>query len=103
LLAQGEQIHIANFPAFPFANWYKEANAIRIRCQAITFGGRLFALASTGLIDDDCIAANCVTAEDKAHFQGTDFALTGIFGPDGSVPAYFNVATTMAAYANPSP
>jgi nitrilase len=83
LLAQGEQIHVANFPAFPFTNWYKEANAIRIRCQAHAFEGKLFVLASTSLIDEDCIAANCATAEDRAQIQGSDFALTGIFGPDG--------------------
>jgi nitrilase len=83
LLAQGEQIHVANFPAFPFANWYREANAIRIRCQAHAFEGKLFVIASTGLMDEDCIAANCATAEDRAQIQGTNFALTGIFGPDG--------------------
>ncbi|MGA9790362.1 MAG: carbon-nitrogen hydrolase family protein [Terriglobales bacterium] len=83
LLAQGEQIHVANFPAFPFTNWYREANAIRIRCQAHAFEGKLFVLASTSLMDEDCISANCVTADDRAQIQSTDFALTGIFGPDG--------------------
>ena len=83
LLAQGEQIHVANFPAFPFTNWYKEANAIRIRCQGHAFEGKLFVIASTGLLDEDCISANCATAEDKAQLQGSDFALSGIFGPDG--------------------
>ncbi len=83
LIAQGEQIHVANFPAFPFTNWYKEASAIRIRCQAHAFEGKLFVLASTGLIDEDCISANCATAEDRAQLQGTNFALSGIFGPDG--------------------
>ncbi len=83
LLAQGEQIHVANFPAFPFANWYKEANAIRIRCQAHAFEGKLFVIASTGLIDEDCISANCATAEDRSQIKGTNFALSGIFGPDG--------------------
>lgn len=83
LLAQGEQIHVANFPAFPFSNWYKEANAIRIRCQALAFEGKLFVLASTSLIDEDCLSANCETAEDRALMQGTEFALSGVFGPGG--------------------
>jgi aliphatic nitrilase len=83
LLAQGEQIHVANFPAFPFTNWYKEAKAIRIRCQAHAFEGKLFVVASTGLMDEDCISANCETAEDRAQLQGADFALSGFFGPDG--------------------
>jgi nitrilase len=83
LLAQGEQIHVANFPAFPIPNWYKETAAIRIRCQAHAFEGKLLVVASTGLIDEDCISANCLTAEDKAAIDGSNFALTGIFGPDG--------------------
>lgn len=83
LLAQGEQIHVANFPAFPFRGWYKEANAIRIRCQAIAFEGKLFVLASTSLIDEDCLSANCETPEDRAFMEGTEFALSGVFGPDG--------------------
>jgi predicted amidohydrolase len=83
LLAQSEQIHVANFPAFPFINWYKEANAIRIRCQAHAFEGKLFVLASTSLMDEDCISANCITAEDRVQMQGSGFALTAIFGPDG--------------------
>jgi predicted amidohydrolase len=82
-VAQGEQIHVANFPAFPFTNWYKEANAIRIRCQAHAFEGKLFVVASTGLMNEECISANCVTPEDRALLQSTDFALSGIFGPDG--------------------
>lgn len=83
LLAQGEQIHVANFPAFPFTNWYREAKAIRIRCQAHAFEGKIFVVASTGLMDEDCTSANCETADDRAQLQGTDFALSGIFGPDG--------------------
>lgn len=83
LLAQSEEIHVANFPAFPFTNWYSEANAIRIRCQAHAFEGKLFVLASSGLMDEDCIAANCPNKEDRVLLQGSNFALSGIFGPDG--------------------
>ena len=51
LLAQGEQIHIADFPAFPFTNWYEEAEAIRIRVQAHAFEGKIFVIASTGYME----------------------------------------------------
>jgi hypothetical protein len=61
---------------------YEEADAIRIRSQAHAFEGKLFVLASTSLMDEDCVSTNCLTADDRAQFQGTDFALTGIFGPD---------------------
>lgn len=83
LLAQGEQIHIANFPAFPFTQWYEEAEAIRIRCQAHAFEGKIFVIASTSLIELDSLAMFCDTAEKRQLMQGSRYALSAVFGPDG--------------------
>ncbi len=83
LLAQGEQIHVANFPAFPFTEWYEEAEAIRIRCQAHAFEGKIFVIVSTGLIDERSIDLLCHTPEQRQLFEGENYALTAVFGPDG--------------------
>ena len=83
LLAQGEQIHVANFPAFPFTDWYEESEAIRIRCQAHAFEGKIFVMASTSLMDPAMIGMLCKTPEAKRRLEGKNYALTGIWGPNG--------------------
>jgi nitrilase len=82
LLAQGEQIHVANFPAFPFTEWYQEADAIRIRCQAHAFEGKIFVIAATSLIDPGSIDLLC-PPERRGLLEGKRYALSGVFGPDG--------------------
>ncbi|HEV8177683.1 MAG TPA: carbon-nitrogen hydrolase family protein [Gemmatimonadales bacterium] len=82
LLAQGEQIHIANFPAFPFTEWYAEADAIRIRCQAHAFEGKIFVIASCSLIDNASL--HLIGPPGSGHkMQGHRYALSGVYGPDG--------------------
>ncbi len=83
LLAQGEQIHVANFPAFPFTDWYEEAEAIRIRCQAHALEGKVFVIASTGLMDPAAIEMLCDTPAKRERMAGRNFALTAVYGPDG--------------------
>lgn len=83
LLAQGEQIHVANFPAFPFTNWYEESEAIRIRCQAHAFEGKIFVIASTGLMDERSLELLCQSPDKRSLMEGTNYALTAVFGPDG--------------------
>jgi predicted amidohydrolase len=85
LLAQGEQIHIANFPAFPFTQWYEEAEAIRIRCQAHAFEGKIFVIASTSLIDPNSLALLCDKSEKRGLMEGSRYALSAVFGPDGRI------------------
>jgi len=85
LLAQGEQIHVANFPAFPFTNWYEEAEAIKIRCQAHAFEGKIFVIASTSLMDPECIELLCKTPEKRKLMEGKNYALSAVFGPDGRI------------------
>jgi len=82
LLAQGEQIHVANFPAFPFTEWYEEADAIRVRCQAHAFEGKIFVIASTSVMDPASIDLLCPPGT-RARLEGKRYALSGIFGPEG--------------------
>lgn len=83
LLAQGEQIHFANFPAFPFSNWYEEAEAIRIRVQAQAFEGKIFVGCSTSLFDRAVIEYLGGGRDLEQTFCGKKYALSGIFGPNG--------------------
>ena len=83
LLAQGEQVHVANFPAFPFTNWYEESEAIRIRCQAHAFEGKIFVIASTSLMDERSLELLCQSPDKRSLMQGSNYALTAVFGPDG--------------------
>src|SRR5207302_5581553 len=81
LLAQGEEIHVANFPAFPFTHWYEEVEAIRIRCKAHAFEGKLFVVAASGAMDPELVSAIKPNSPEK--LAGKNFALSGTFGPDG--------------------
>ncbi|MCH7870813.1 MAG: carbon-nitrogen hydrolase family protein [Planctomycetes bacterium] len=83
LLALGEQIHVANFPAFPFTNWYEEAEAIRIRCQAHALEGKVFVIAATSLMDPAAIELLCDTPAKRERMSGRNFALSAVYGPDG--------------------
>lgn len=84
LLAQGEQIHVANFPAFPFSDWYAETEAIKIRCQAHAFEGKIFVISSTSLVSPECLDIICQDGPEKrAMFEGENFALSAVWGPDG--------------------
>jgi nitrilase len=82
---QGEQIHVANFPAFPFTNWYEEAEAIKIRCQAHAFEGKIFVIASTSLMDPKSLELMCKTPEKRKLLEGMNYALSAVFGPDGRI------------------
>jgi aliphatic nitrilase len=84
LLAQGEQIHVANFPAFPFSDWYAETEAIKIRCQAHAFEGKIFVISSTSLVSEACLDIICKDEPEKRSlFEGENYALTAVWGPDG--------------------
>ena len=51
LLAQGEQVHVANYIGFPFTSDYDMPDAIKIRAGAHSFEGKVFTLSvSIGLV-----------------------------------------------------
>lgn len=83
LLAQGEQVHAANYPAFPFTQHYDMIEAIKIRSGAHAFEGKLFNVVSSSVITDDIIAAVAVDNKQRELLQGKPNAISAIFGPDG--------------------
>jgi aliphatic nitrilase len=85
LLAQGEQVHVANYIALPVAPAdYDMAEAISIRTAAHAFEGKLFSVVACSTISSEMIEQiagdNQAVADQLARKRN---ALSGIFGPDG--------------------
>jgi predicted amidohydrolase len=87
LLAQGEQIHVSNYPAFHFDQEYDIARATRIRSLAHAFEGKLFNVVSTEYFDDSFFEV-CETDRARELLGGDDQSyFTAVVGPTGEVLA----------------
>lgn len=83
LLAQGEQVHVANYPAFPFTSRYAVTEAIRIRAAAHAFEGKVFVVVSSSALTDDIVAHVCTTDQQRALMLERPASISVIYGPDG--------------------
>lgn len=90
MIAQGEQVHIANFPpVWPTrdpksAGRYDLASAIRIRCGAHAFEGKLFNLVVSSFMDKamrDALAKG--EPEIERILDDSPRAVSMVLGPDG--------------------
>jgi aliphatic nitrilase len=87
LMAQGEQLHVANYPAFHFDQSYDIARATRIRSLAHAFEGKLFNVVSTEYFDDAFFDV-CETDRARELLGGEDQGyFTAVVGPSGEVLA----------------
>lgn len=95
LIAQGEQIHTASFPAvWPFRNPvsnlrpYDLTETIRIRVSAHCFEGKVFSVVSSSFLDEESIS---VLANGDANaervLRATPPASAMIIGPEGDLLA----------------
>lgn len=84
LLAQGEQVHVANYPAFPFSQ-FDMADGIKIRAGAHSFEGKVYTIVASGVITDDILDAVCDTDAQRAMMSYRPNAISGVFGPDGAL------------------
>lgn len=72
LMAQGEQIHCANYPTVwpfrddPTAPPYDLREAIRIRAAAHCFEAKVYTIVSAGILDDATVTAICGEDEQSA-------------------------------------
>lgn len=87
LMAQGEQIHVSNYPAFHFDQEYDIATATRIRSLAHSFEGKLFNVVSTEYFDESFYevcendrARELLGGENQSYF-------TAVVGPTGEILA----------------
>jgi nitrilase len=85
LIAQGEQVHVANYPGQPVGDEsnYDLAHAIEIRSAAHAFEGKLFNVVSCSIFGEE-IAQILGDTEEKRRLVGKgSMGLTAIYGPDG--------------------
>lgn len=95
LIAQGEQIHTASFPAvWPFRNPvanarpYDLTEAIRIRVSAHCFEGKVFSVVSSSFLDEESISILVNNnAEAESVLRATPPASAMIVGPEGDLLA----------------
>ena len=87
LIAQGEQIHVANYPARPAGDAVDLRYNIQIRSAAHAFEGNCFVVAAGSLINDAMRERLGDTAEKRKLLGNGSQTFTGILGPDGKVIA----------------
>jgi len=87
LMAQGEQIHVSNYPAFHFNQEYDIGLATKIRSHTHAFEGKVFNIVSTEYFDESFYevceserARELLGGENQSYF-------TAIVGPTGEILA----------------
>jgi predicted amidohydrolase len=83
LLAQGEQIHVANYPGFPFTSRYAMTEAIRIRGAGHAFEGKVFVVVSSSVVTKDIVDSVCVRDDQRRQMEERPASISVIYGPDG--------------------
>jgi aliphatic nitrilase len=87
LIAQGEQVHVANYPARPAGDAYDLPRAIEIRSAAHAFEGKCFVVVAGSLISAPMRERLGDTPEKRRLLGEGSATFTGILGPDGRVIA----------------
>jgi nitrilase len=85
LIAQGEQVHAANYPGQPSGD---ESNhdirhTIELRSAAHSFEGKVFTIAACGVFTQEIADLLGDTEEKKRMVGKGSIGLSGIFGPNG--------------------
>lgn len=97
LLAQQERVHVASWPAFTQGK--RNFDAIDIRTKYHAFEGRVFVISACGILDDACLDAIGLSAEQKEALPCRG-GHSGILGPDGSYLAGPADDTAQTVYAD---
>lgn len=87
LIAQAEQIHVANYPARPAGDAYDLKRAIEIRSAAHAFEGKCFVVVAGSLISRQMREILGDSPEKRRLLGDGSATFTGILGPDGRVIA----------------
>jgi nitrilase len=85
LLAQGEQVHLTNYPSLPGGDpgGYDIGEEIRLRSANHSFEGKVFTVTASAVIDESVVARVADTEEKRAAMSGPQASFTGIFAPGG--------------------
>jgi len=82
LIGQGEQVHVANYPAFPMPSTGQMEDWIKLRAKAHCHEGKLFTLISTSTISREMYDMLWDTDDKKKLLGAETYAYSGIYGPD---------------------
>ena len=82
LLAKGEVIHAAGWPAFPLAHQSNITDGIDIRIKAHAYEGKIFVLSSTGVFTEEMKDAMELDEAARKQFV-SDGAHSSIVNPQG--------------------
>lgn len=85
LIAQGEQVHVANYPARPAGDAYDLRRAIELRSAAHAFEGKCFVIVAGSVISAAMRERLGTTAERRKLLGATSTTFTAVLGPDGRV------------------
>lgn len=86
LLAQGENVHTANYIALPTApEEYDMVEAIKVRAMAHSFEGKVFTVVSCSAITSEIVDAVAHDTQSRAMLERPHSAVSCIVGPDGRV------------------
>jgi aliphatic nitrilase len=87
LIAQGEQIHVSNYPALPGGDLggYDLGKDIELRGATHAFEGKVFNVVVSPVIDESVIARVADTEEKRRILSGPQSSFTGIFAPGGQL------------------
>jgi len=85
LIAQGEQVHVSNYPALPVGDpgGYDLGKEIELRGATHAFEGKVFNVVASAAIDASVIAKVADTEEKRLIMAGPGMSFTGIFAPGG--------------------
>ncbi len=84
LLAQGEQVHVANYPALGLGSALGQNTWIHLRAGAHSAEGKLFTIVSTSTVGQDIVDMLGATEEKRAFLTAAN-AYSAIYGPNGEV------------------
>jgi aliphatic nitrilase len=87
LIAQGEQIHIANYPAFNVSGGGDLAVWNRIRTGGHSLEGKLFNICSSSTVDHEMVELLCGKDEKKRKWMEGCRAYSGVTNPLGNTLA----------------
>lgn len=85
LIAQGEQIHLSNYPALPGGDvgGYDLSEDIRLRGATHAFEGKVFNVLASSVIDESVVSKVADTEEKRRIMSGPQMSFTGVFAPGG--------------------
>jgi nitrilase len=87
LIAQGEEIHISNYPSMPSADYggYNLGADIQLRGAAHAFEGKVFHVVVSSVIDATVVDKLADTEEKRRILTSPQSSFTGIFAPGGNL------------------